>query len=154
MIPSAATSWKCKFILPDLGPIGATYLANPRDFVHPTACHDVLALQRRGVAGNYVPCKYNLDHFCTMNTVNYDHPDPSIYTVLTCQTDYQAAPSLTSSHFPAPMDGPRENFPSSLLPSQPHDRILSMIYGHYDAKTDDGFVPGKASYTAATRLEN
>lgn len=24
--------------------------------------------------GNYVPYKYNLDKFCTMNAVNYDHP--------------------------------------------------------------------------------
>lgn len=24
--------------------------------------------------GNYVPYKYNLDKFCTMNSVNYDHP--------------------------------------------------------------------------------
>jgi homogentisate 1,2-dioxygenase len=24
--------------------------------------------------GNYVPYKYNLDKFCTMNSVSYDHP--------------------------------------------------------------------------------
>ena len=37
--------------------------------------------------GNYVPYKYNLDDFCPMNSVSFDHPDPSIFTVLTCQTD-------------------------------------------------------------------
>ena len=37
--------------------------------------------------GNYYPCKYDLRRFNTMNSVSYDHPDPSIYTVLTCQTD-------------------------------------------------------------------
>ena len=34
--------------------------------------------------GNYAPYKYNLDNYCAMNTVTFDHPDPSIFTVLTC----------------------------------------------------------------------
>lgn len=101
--------FKGHFKLPDLGPIGANGLANPRDFKVPTACfenneqtytiinkyigqlfectidhspYDVVAWH-----GNYVPYKYNLDDFCAMNTVTFDHPDPSIFTVLTCPTD-------------------------------------------------------------------
>ena len=37
--------------------------------------------------GNYYPYRYNLDLFCVMNAVMFDHPDPSIFTVLTCPTD-------------------------------------------------------------------
>lgn len=37
--------------------------------------------------GNYAPYKYHLSDFNTMNTVSFDHPDPSIFTVLTAQTD-------------------------------------------------------------------
>ena len=97
------------FVLPDLGPIGANGLANPRDFQHPTAYYedrtcDYVVISKFGgqmyratmtfspfniVAwhGNYVPYKYNLDDFCTVNSVSFDHLDPSIFTVLTCQTD-------------------------------------------------------------------
>lgn len=34
--------------------------------------------------GNYYPYKYDLQKFNTMGTISYDHPDPSIFTVLTC----------------------------------------------------------------------
>ena len=37
--------------------------------------------------GNFYPYKYNLDLFNAMGTVTFDHPDPSIFTVLTCQSD-------------------------------------------------------------------
>lgn len=37
-----------------------------------------------GWHGNYYPYKYNLDHFNAMGTVTFDHPDPSIFTVITC----------------------------------------------------------------------
>jgi len=93
------------FQLPELGPIGSNGLANPRDFKAPVAwyedfegdfkvinkylgelfeyenrrsCFDAVAWH-----GNYYPYKYNLDDYCVMNTVSFDHPDPSIFTVLT-----------------------------------------------------------------------
>ena len=34
--------------------------------------------------GNYYPYKYDLARFCPVNSVRVDHPDPSIFTVLTC----------------------------------------------------------------------
>jgi homogentisate 1,2-dioxygenase len=37
--------------------------------------------------GNYAPYKYDLRKFCAANFVNYDHADPSIFTVLTCPSD-------------------------------------------------------------------
>jgi homogentisate 1,2-dioxygenase len=98
-----------RFIIPDLGPIGANGLANPRDFLHPVAHADkpgqvafrmfnkfndelFVAEMDHSVFntvawwGNFLPYKYDLDRFCTMNTVTYDHPDPSIFTVLSCPT--------------------------------------------------------------------
>merc|ERR1712227_1100201 len=94
------------FVLPTLGPIGANGLANPRDFLTPSAWFEnnagdytiiskyqgflFSALQDHSpfdvVAwhGNYAPFKYDLANFCVINTVSYDHCDPSIFTVLTC----------------------------------------------------------------------
>jgi homogentisate 1,2-dioxygenase len=93
------------FRLPELGPIGANGLANPRDFLSPCAAYgdcsgpcelvakfeghlwattqshsplDVVAWR-----GNYAPYKYDLARFNTIGTVSFDHPDPSIFTVLT-----------------------------------------------------------------------
>ena len=94
------------FRLPDLGPIGANGLANPRDFCTPKACYEDLKIDYKifnkyqgklfgsksdhspfnvvAWHGNYAPYKYDLSKFCTVNTVSYDHIDPSIFTVLTC----------------------------------------------------------------------
>ncbi len=99
------------FNLPELGVIGSNGLANARDFLHPTAYYE----SSRAIAnkactivnkfgqhlfaranphspynvvawhGNYLPCKYDLRRFCAINSVTYDHPDPSIYTVLTAK---------------------------------------------------------------------
>jgi homogentisate 1,2-dioxygenase len=96
------------FEIPDLGPIGANGLANPRDFLHPVAWYEdydgkfELVNKYQGhlfkttqnhspfdvVAwhGNYAPCKYDLKLFNAMNTVTFDHPDPSIFTVLTVKS--------------------------------------------------------------------
>lgn len=101
--------YKTHFTIPNLGPIGANGLANPRDFKIPVAWYeksdekftivnkylgklftcemdhspfDVVAWH-----GNYAPYKYNLMDFNVIGTISYDHPDPSIFTVLTAPTD-------------------------------------------------------------------
>lgn len=113
-ITEFSRGWVCEifkghFKLPDLGPIGANGLANPRDFKAPHAWYekvnekfvvhnkylgemyecemdhspfDVVAWH-----GNYHPYKYHLSNFNTIGTVSFDHPDPSIFTVLTAPTD-------------------------------------------------------------------
>ncbi|RHY10318.1 hypothetical protein DYB26_001407 [Aphanomyces astaci] len=155
------------FVIPDLGPIGANGLANPRDFEHPTAwyedrdCNYTVVTKFAGnmfaahmtfspfnvVAwhGNYVPYKYNLDHFCTMNSVNYDHPDPSIYTVLTCQTDEPGCAVADFVIFPPRWMVQEKTFRPPYYHRNHMTEFMGMVYGHYDAKTDDGFVPGGAS---------
>jgi homogentisate 1,2-dioxygenase len=101
--------FKGHFLLPELGPIGANGLANARDFKIPVAYyedktedffviskfqgkffrskHKSSVFDTVAWHGNYVPFKYNLDDFNTIGTISYDHPDPSIFTVLTAATD-------------------------------------------------------------------
>ncbi|CAO1636810.1 unnamed protein product [Jaminaea pallidilutea] len=102
-------TFKGHFELLDLGPIGANGLANPEDFEMPTARFNIdsgkftiinkfmgrfFAYEQQhspydvvGFSGNYVPYRYDLIKFNTIGSISYDHPDPSIFTVLTCPTD-------------------------------------------------------------------
>jgi homogentisate 1,2-dioxygenase len=101
--------FKGHLALPELGPIGSNCLANVRDFQVPVAWYedkdcDFTVICKFGskffsstykhsifnvVAwwGNYVPYKYNLDNFNTIGSISFDHPDPSIFTVLTAASD-------------------------------------------------------------------
>jgi homogentisate 1,2-dioxygenase len=99
------------FQLPELGPIGSNGLANSRDFQAPVAAFDedtenkytilskfggrLFAAEQNHTPfdvvawhGNYYPYKYDLGRFNTIGTISYDHPDPSIFTVLTAQSDH------------------------------------------------------------------
>lgn len=152
------------FQLPELGPIGASGLANGRDFQIPTAwcaatnpeeyhqCQHVVyhkMLQQLvpcymdhtpynviGWYGNYVPYKYNLHYFCTINSVSYDHLDPSIYTVLTCPSHITTGTALADFV----LFGPRimATDANTLRPPWFHKNTMSefmgLIYGEYDAK--------------------
>src|SRR5215472_5524437 len=110
----AARGYVCEnygalFALPELGPIGANGLANARDFLTPIAWYEDRRVATENVVkfagnlwattldhspldvlawhGNYAPCKYDLAHFVTLGTVSFDHPDPSIFTVLSAPAD-------------------------------------------------------------------
>lgn len=153
------------FILPNLGPLGANALANPRDFLAPMAAYenkssceivakfghkfwsyeqDHSPLDVVAWHGNYTAYKYDLRRFNTMGTVSYDHPDPSIYTVLTSPSGTPGVANLDFVIFP-----PRwlvgEN---TFRPPYYHRNVMSeymgLIHGAYDAK-QGGFVPGGAS---------
>jgi homogentisate 1,2-dioxygenase len=106
------------FEIPDLGPIGANGLANPRDFLHPVACYEDLDVKYEIVNkyqgqmfntsqnhspfdvvawhGNYTPYKYDLKRFNAVNSVTFDHSDPSIFTVLTVKS---GAPGVALADF-------------------------------------------------------
>jgi homogentisate 1,2-dioxygenase len=155
------------FRLPSLGPIGANGLANPRDFIAPQAAfedqtgHYELITKFQGqffraelghspldvVAwhGNVTPMKYDLSRFNTINTVSFDHPDPSIFTVLTSPTDTPGVANCDFVIFP-PRWMVAEN---TFRPPYYHRNIMSeymgLIEGVYDAKVDGGFVPGGGS---------
>jgi len=95
--------------------------------------------------GNLAPYKYDLARFNCMGSISYDHPDPSIFTVLTSQSDTAGWANVDFVIFPPRwlvMEG-------SFRPPWYHRNVMSefmgLIYGEYDAKTGGGFVPGSSS---------
>ena len=155
-----------KFEMPGRGPIGANCMANPRDFKAPVA-----AFEEREVAskitvkwcgqfhvtetgqspldvvawhGNYAPYKYDLRAYCPVGAILFDHPDPSIFTVLTAPSGSPGTANIDFVLF-------RERWmvaENTFRPPWYHKNIMSElmgnIYGIYDAKPE-GFVPGGMS---------
>lgn len=158
------------FELPDLGPIGANGLANPQDFLYPRAEFDredsqngtwtvlnkfgneLFAAERSGspfnvVAwrGNYAPFKYNLARFNTINSVSWDHPDPSIFTVLTCKGGPAGDPIADFVIFPPRWQVAEHTFRPPYFHRNAMSEFMGLILGDYEAKQDGGFQPGGAS---------
>lgn len=155
------------FRLPDLGPIGANGLANPRDFLTPVA-HYVdqqipgfkiinkyqgalfAAAQDRSpfdvVAwhGNYVPFKYDLAKFMVINSVSFDHCDPSIFTVLTCQSQKPGVAIADFVIFPPRWSVQEYTFRPPYYHRNCMSEFMGLILGNYEAKAG-GFLPGGAS---------
>ncbi|TPX30915.1 homogentisate 1,2-dioxygenase [Synchytrium microbalum] len=157
------------FELPDLGPIGANGLANPRDFMHPTACFEDIdgpgvsynligkfqgnlfaAAQSHSpfdvVAwhGNYVPFKYDLDRFVPYNTVLKDHSDPSIFTVLTVKTGNPGVALADFVIFPPRWLVAENTFRPPYFHRNCMSEFMGLISGAYDGKKE-GFQPGGCS---------
>ncbi|KAK1178112.1 homogentisate 1,2-dioxygenase [Streptomyces sp. NBS 14/10] len=157
------------FVLPDLGPIGANGLAGARDFLAPAAAYedverpvevvnkfcgnlwsatyghsplDVVAWH-----GNHVPYVYDLRRFNVLGSISYDHPDPSIFTVLTSPSD---TPGLANVDFvvfaPRWLVG-EDTFRPPYFHRNVMSEYMGLIEGAYDAKTagKGGFVPGGGS---------
>jgi len=154
------------FRLPELGPIGANGLANPRDFETPVAAYDdrngdfrvVVKFQGRlwsasinhspldvvAWHGNYAPYKYDLGRFNCMNTVSFDHPDPSIYTVLTSPSEIPGTANADFAIFPPRWLVAEHTFRPPWFHRNFMSEFMGLIRGAYDAKAE-GFVPGGAS---------
>ncbi|WP_044870497.1 homogentisate 1,2-dioxygenase [Pseudomonas sp. LFM046] len=152
--------------LPDLGPIGSNGLANPRDFLAPVAHYEdidapVTLVQKflgelwateldhsplDVVAwhGNNVPYKYDLRRFNTIGTVSYDHPDPSIFTVLTSPSDTHGQANVDFVIFPPRWMVAENTFRPPWFHRNLMNEFMGLIQGAYDAKAE-GFAPGGAS---------
>ena len=167
---AAARGYVCEnhgapFRLPDLGPIGANGLAAARDFLVPTAACEPdrptelvarlgghlwrtrLAHSPLDVAawhGNYYPCKYDLARFNTLNSVSFDHPDPSIFTVLTSPSDTPGMANVDFVIFPPRWMVAEDTFRPPYFHRNVMSELMGLIRGEYDAKKE-GFVPGAAS---------
>ncbi len=161
-----AENYGAPFRLPDLGPIGANGLANPRDFETPVAWFedvegDFELIQKFGgrlwttqlgrspldvVAwhGNLAPCRYDLARFNTINTVSFDHPDPSIFTVLTSPSDIPGTANVDFVIFPPRWMVAEYTFRPPWFHRNVMSEAMGLITGAYDAKAD-GFVPGALS---------
>jgi homogentisate 1,2-dioxygenase len=154
------------FRLPDLGPIGANGLANPRDFDVPVASYedrdepteiiqkclgslwttmlDHSPLDVVGWHGNYVPYRYDLNRFNTIGTVSYDHPDPSIFTVLTSPSNVPGRANADFVIFPPRWMVAEDTFRPPWFHRNVMSEAMGLIYGAYDAKAE-GFAPGGLS---------
>ena len=154
------------FRLPDLGPIGANGLANARDFLAPVASYEdregdfhIVSkfLGRLWIAeidhspldivawhGNYTPYKYDLKNFNCINSVSFDHPDPSIYTVLTAPTINPGTANADFVIFPPRWMVAEHTFRPPWFHRNMMNEFMGLIFGQYDAKAE-GFVPGGAS---------
>lgn len=152
--------------LPDLGPIGSNGLANPRDFLTPNAAYEDVegefelvakfqgALWRASIGhspldvvgwhGNHVPYKYDLRRFNTIGSISYDHPDPSIFLVLSSPTDTPGVGNLDFVIFPPRILAMEDTFRPPWFHRNIASEFMGLIHGAYDAKAD-GFVPGGCS---------
>lgn len=154
------------FQLPELGPIGANGLANPRDFEAPVAAFE----HKRGdfqlickfndsywqaglkhspcdvVAwhGNVYPYRYDLTHFNAVNSVNFDHSDPSIFTVLTSPGLLPGVANIDFVIFPERWVVAEHSFRPPYYHRNVMNEFMGLISGEYDAKGDD-FAPGGVS---------
>jgi homogentisate 1,2-dioxygenase len=171
LIDDKARGYVCEnygmpFQLPELGPIGANGLANPRDFNIPVAAYEdvdgdfTLVLKFHGqlwqatinhspldvVAwhGNYAPYKYDLALFNTINTVSFDHPDPSIFTVLTSPSAIPGTANVDFVIFPPRWMVAEHTFRPPYFHRNVMSEFMGLIRGIYDAK-ETGFLPGGAS---------
>lgn len=154
------------FRLPDLGPIGSNGLANPRDFESPAAwfedsdlpCEIVQKFQGAlwttkldhspfdvvAWHGNLASYRYDLRRFNTINTVSFDHPDPSIFTVLTSPTDTPGTANCDFVIFPPRWMVAEATFRPPWFHRNVMSEFMGLIHGAYDAKAG-GFAPGGAS---------
>ena len=167
----AARGYVCEnygaaFRLPELGPIGSNGLANPRDFLAPVAAHEpegapyeVIrktggALWRNAQAvtpfnvvawhGNLTPLKYDTAHFMTIGSISFDHPDPSIFTVLTSPSDTPGTANCDFVIFPPRWLVQEDTFRPPWYHRNVMSEFMGLIHGQYDAKPE-GFRPGGAS---------
>ncbi len=133
------------FKLPDLGPLGSNGLANPRDFLTPSARFEDIekpctligkfcgrlwaaAMQHSPLDvvawhGNNAPYKYDLGHFNTMGSTSYDHPDPSIFLVLHAPSDTAGTSNLDFVVFPPRWLGDGKYLSAALVSSQYRQRV-------------------------------
>ena len=165
------------FALPELGPIGSDGLANARDFQAPVACfsEDFGATASEGASsytvtvkfdnalfettqahtpfdvvgwhGNYYPYKYDLGRFNTIGSISYDHPDPSIFTVLTAPSGVPGTAVADFVIFPPRWLVGEDTFRPPYYHRNTMSEFMGLIRGGYDAKRggSGGFAPGGAS---------
>ena len=152
--------------LPDLGPIGSNGLASARDFLYPVAAYeedegafelvakfqghlwradlDHSPLDVVGWHGNYAPCKYDLRRFNTIGSISFDHPDPSIFLVLTSPSDTPGVGNMDLAIFPPRILAMQDTFRPPWFHRNIASEFMGLVHGAYDAKAE-GFAPGGAS---------
>jgi homogentisate 1,2-dioxygenase len=159
-------NYGARFALPERGPIGANCLANGRDFKTPAAHYeDKESLCRLTVKwcgqfhrvllnhspldvvawhGNYAPYKYDLRSFAPVGALLFDHPDPSIFTVLTAPSGEPGVANVDFVIFSERWQVAEHSFRPPWYHVNVMSEFMGLIYGQYDAKAQ-GFSPGGMS---------
>lgn len=159
-------NYGAKFTLPGRGPIGANCLANPRDFKTPVAAYEEKETPCRLIVkwcgtfnvtkighspldvvawhGNYAPFKYDLTTFSPVGAILFDHPDPSIFTVLTAPSETPGTANIDFVIFPERWLVAEHSFRPPWYHRNIMSEFMGNIYGAYDAK-QEGFAPGGMS---------
>lgn len=154
------------FSLPQLGLIGSNGLANPRHFLYPKAAFQTMQVEAKLLCkyqqdmwianaphsplnvvawhGNYAPYSYDLALFNTINTVSFDHPDPSIFTVLTSESDTPGIANVDFVIFPPRWMVAEHTFRPPYFHRNIMSEMMGLIVGEYDAKSN-GFMVGGVS---------
>ena len=170
-VDSPARGYLCEnygahFRLPELGPIGSQGLAQRRDFLAPVAAYEERARKCEVVAkflgklwattldrspldvvawhGNLAPYKYDLARFQAINTVSFDHCDPSIFTVLTSPSATAGVANVDFVIFPPRWLVAEHTFRPPWFHRNAMSELMGLVRGTYDAKAE-GFAPGGIS---------
>lgn len=152
--------------LPELGPIGSNCLANARDFLTPQAWYEDVEGDFELIAkftggfwraaighspldvvawhGTHAPYKYDLRRFNVIGSISYDHPDPSIFTVLTSPSDTPGTANMDFAIFPPRILAMEHTFRPPWFHRNLMNEFMGLVHGAYDAKAE-GFLPGGAS---------
>jgi homogentisate 1,2-dioxygenase len=159
-------NYGAKFTMPERGPIGANCLANPRDFKTPVAAYEEKETACRVTVkwcgnfhvteighspldvvawhGNYAPYKYDLRTFSPVGAILFDHPDPSIFTVLTAPSGEAGTANVDLVIFPERWLVAEHSFRPPWYHMNVMSEFMGLIHGKYDAK-EQGFLPGGMS---------
>ena len=154
------------FRLPELGPLGAQGLAQVRDFLAPVAAFEMRGGRRQLVAkfagalwitelshspldvvawhGDYVPYQYDLARFMVINSVSFDHADPSIFTVLTSPSGEPGVANCDFVIFPPRWVVGEDTFRPPWFHRNVMSELMGLVRGAYEAKAE-GFLPGGIS---------
>jgi len=152
--------------LPELGPIGSNGLANARDFLAPAAAYEDIDGDFQLIAkftggfwqcaidhspldvvawhGTHYPYKYDLRHYNVIGSISFDHPDPSIFTVLTSPTDTAGVGNMDFAIFPPRILAMENTFRPPWFHRNVASEFMGLVHGAYDAKAE-GFAPGGCS---------
>ncbi|MCR9191874.1 MAG: homogentisate 1,2-dioxygenase [Gammaproteobacteria bacterium] len=171
LVDNLAAGYLCEhsglpLVLPQLGPIGANGLANPRHFFYPTAALETKTGSKQVISkyqqhlweaeyahsplnvaawqGNYAPYGYDLSLFNTIQTVSFDHPDPSIFTVLTSESPVLGTAQLDFVIFPPRWMVANHTFRPPYFHRNVMSELMGLVQGQYDAKPE-GFEIGGIS---------
>jgi len=156
-------NYGARFALPERGPVGANGLANARDFCYPVAAFEDRAIDGKLRAkwggdvfvcdlerspldvvawhGDYAPCKYDLRAFSPLGAVAFDHPDPSIFTVLTSPSPAPGVANVDFVIFPERWQVAEDTFRPPWFHRNCMSEFMGLLAGAYDAKPQ-GMQPG------------